>query len=339
MQDLNTDIYQKLTALKNEILSVKDFYDLQLFLKVDGRKLEDLINRPSYYTFDFPKKKGGHRKIQAPSADLLAVQKQLNHYFQAIYLLEKPKEVHGFINKPEGYEYCHSIISNAMPHTNKKHVLNMDLKEFFPSISAKRVRQILVKHIGFNDSKITDVLALLCTYQKSLPVGAPTSPVLSNFACLEMDKELADCCLTHTIDFTRYADDLTFSCNEYFSEAIIQSLRTIIGKYDFTINEKKFRLLSSKSKQTVTGIVVNKSVNVDRTYIRNIRAVLHHIKTEGLEEAAKKHYKVSTSNQFLQQKLLFKVKGQIDFVGQVRGKEDEIYLKMREYIKSSVAIV
>lgn len=333
MIGINNDIHKSLSSLKYEILSVADFYDLQNFLKVDGRTLEELINRPSYYTFEIPKKKGGHRKIQAPNEDLLAVQKQLNHYFQAIYLLEKPKEVHGFINKPEGYEYCHSIVSNAKPHINKKHLLNMDLKDFFPSISAKRVREILVNQIGINDSQMADVLALLCTYQKSLPIGAPTSPVLSNFACLDMDKELADYCLTHTIDFTRYADDLTFSCNEYFSEAIIQSLRIIIGKYDFTINEKKFRLLSSKSKQTVTGIIVNKKVNVDRIYIRNIRAVLHHIKTESLEEAAKKHYKVSSADQFVQKKLLFKVKGQIDFVGQVRGKDDAIYLKLIDKLK------
>lgn len=328
MIGINNDIYKSLSALKYEILSVVDFYDLQNFLKVDGRTLEELINRPSYDTFKIPKKKGGHRKIQAPSADLLAVQRTLNHYFQAIYLMAKPKEVHGFINKPEGYEFIHSIVSNAKPHVNKKHVLNMDLKDFFPSISAKRVRQILVKHLGINDSQMADILALLCTYQKSLPIGAPTSPVLSNFACIEMDKELADYCVLNSINYTRYADDLTFSCNEYFPEATIQGLRTIIGTHDFTINEKKFRLLSSKSKQTVTGIIVNKKVNVDRTYIRNIRALLHHIKTEGLEKAAKKHYKVTSADQFLQQKLIFKVKGQIDFVGQVRGKEDEIYLKL-----------
>ncbi len=328
MIGINNDIYKSLSALKNEILSVGDFYDLQKLLKVEGRTLEELINRPSYNTFEIPKKKGGSRKIQAPSADLLAVQKTLNRYFQAIYLLVKPNEVHGFINKPEGFEYCHSIVSNAKPHVNKKHVLNIDLKDFFPSISAKRVRQILVNQIGINDSQIADVLALLCTYQKSLPIGAPTSPVMSNFACLEMDKELVAYCLLKGIDYTRYADDLTFSSNEYLTETIIQVMRTIINKHDFTINEKKFRLLSSKSKQTVTGIIVNKKVNVDRTYIRNIRALLHHIKTEGVEVAAKKHYKVSVADSFLQQKLLFKVKGQIDFVGLVRGREDGIYLKM-----------
>ena len=95
---------------------------------------------------------------------------------------------------------------------------------------------------------MADVLALLCTYQKSLPIGAPTSPVLANFSCIEMDMELADFCILNSIDYTRYADDLTFSCNDYLTENVIQDLRIIIHKNDFIINEKKFRLLSSKFK-------------------------------------------------------------------------------------------
>ncbi len=73
MIGINNDIYKSLSALKNEILSVADFYDLQKLLKVEGRTLEELINRPSYNTFEIPKKKGGSRKIQAPSTDLLAI--------------------------------------------------------------------------------------------------------------------------------------------------------------------------------------------------------------------------------------------------------------------------
>jgi RNA-directed DNA polymerase len=79
----------------------------------------------------------------------------------------------------------------------------------------------------------------------------------------------------------------------------------------------------------VTGIIVNKKLNVNRTYIRNIRATLHHIKTEGIEVAAKKHYQVDIADIKLQQKLLFKLEGQINFIGQVRGKQDSIYLKMK----------
>jgi RNA-directed DNA polymerase len=328
MQIQDLTIVQKLMTHKNELLRVHDFYSLQLLLKAGGRELEFHINKPIYYSFEIPKKKNGTRKIQAPNVNLAALQRQLNFYLQAVYLIIKPKEVHGFIIKPKGFEVNHSIISNAAIHTNKKHVLNIDLKDFFPSISARRIREIMEKHVGIQHTAIADALALLCTYKKMLPTGAPTSPVLSNFACIEMDNELINFCAQHDISYTRYADDLSFSANHYFSSDEIKLIRTIITKYHFTINEKKFRLLSSQSKQMVTGIIVNKKLNVDRTYIRNIRAVLHHIKTDGIEEAAMKHYKVSVADQFLQQKLLFKVKGQIDFVGQVRGREDGIYLKM-----------
>jgi len=329
MQIQDLTIVQKLMTHKNELLRVDDFYSLQLLLKAGGRELEFHINKPIYYSFEIPKKKNGTRKIQAPNVNLAALQRQLNFYLQAVYLLIKPKEVHGFIIKPKGFEVNHSIISNAAIHTNKKHVLNIDLKDFFPSISARRVRDIMEKHVGIQHAAIADALALLCTYKKMLPTGAPTSPVLSNFACLEMDKELAAYCLLKDIDYTRYADDLTFSCNDYLTENVIQDLRIIINKHDFIINEKKFRLLSSKSKQTVTGIIVNKKVNIDRAYIRNIRATLHHIKTEGIEAAAKKHFKVDIADIKLQQKLLFKLEGQINFIGQVRGKQDLIYLKLK----------
>lgn len=334
MQITQSVLYNKLSCHKNDFLGICDFHDLQLFLKVGGRELEYQINKPIYYSFEIPKKKGGTRKIQSPNADLISIQKKLNYYLQAVYLLVKPKEVHGFVIKPKDFELTHSIVTNASAHTNKKHLLNIDLKDFFPSISAKRVRHVLVKEVGLNDSQIADAIALLCTYQKALPTGAPTSPVLANFACLPMDKELASYCRLCDITFTRYADDLSFSSNDYFTSDIIKCVRTIIEKHQFTINEKKFRLLSSKSKQVVTGITVNKKVNVDRTYIRNLRATLHHIRTCGIAEASNKHYTAENSDFLLQAKLLHKLKGQIDFVGQVRGKEDVFYLRLLDSIKS-----
>ena len=300
MQIEDSTIVQKLTTHKNELLRVDDFYSLQLLLKAGGRELEFHINKPIYYSFKIPKKKNGTRKIQAPNANLAVLQRRLNFYLQAVYLLIKPKEVHGFIIKPKGYEVNHSIISNAAVHTNKKHILNIDLKDFFPSISARRVREIMVKHVGIQHAAIADALALISTYKKMLPTGAPTSPVLSNFACIEMDEELISFCSQHDISYTRYADDLSFSANHYFSSDVVNLIRAIITKY-----------------------------HLDRTYIRNIRATLHHIKTAGIEAAAKKHYQVDIADIKLQQKLLFKLEGQINFIGQVRGKQDSIYLKMK----------
>ena len=328
MQIQNPNILQQLIAHQHELMLVKDFFDLKQLLKISANELESHINQPIYYTFEIQKKKGGTRSIQAPNPILRDIQKQLNYYLQAVYLLVKPAEVHGFIIKPKGFELNHSIISNANAHVNKKHLLNIDLQDFFPSISAKRVKEILVKHLKIENSDIASAIALLCTYKKVLPTGAPTSPVLANFACMEMDEELIRFCSLCNITYTRYADDLSFSSNQYFTSDVVKAIRTIIIKYQFKVNEKKFRLSSSKSKQSVTGITVNKKLNVDRTYIRNIRATLHHIQKEGLVAATKKHFSTRDTADDKQPDLMLKLKGQINFVGQVRGKDDEIYLKL-----------
>ncbi len=102
------------------------------------------------------------------------------------------------------------------------------------------------------------MIALLGTYEKKLPTGSPCSPVLANMVCYEMDKELEMFCLNNSIRYTRYADDLSFSSETFIQKEFIGSLKHIIGKYGFELNESKIRLQSSKSKQTVTYIVVNK---------------------------------------------------------------------------------
>ncbi len=132
--------------------------------------------------------------------------------------------------------------------------------------------------------------------------------------------------MDNSISYTRYADDLSFSSETFIQKEFIGSLNHIIGKYGFELNESKIRLQSSKSKQTVTGIVVNQKVNVDRKYIRNLRATLHHWELNGLEKAAAKHF---GNTKLKSSYLIPKVKGQIEFVGQVRGISDLIYQKLK----------
>jgi RNA-directed DNA polymerase len=158
--------------------------------------------------------------------------------------------------------------------------------------------------------------------------------VLSNIICLPLDYALSSYCENNQITYTRYADDLSFSSNKYFSEKCISEIRQIIKEQQFAINEKKFRINSRKSQQKVTGLVVNNKVNVDRTYIKTLRACLHNWKLSGLEHAAAKHYCVIMPSNEQQTQFVNKLKGQIEFIGMVRGKEDKIYLKLRKEEKS-----
>jgi RNA-directed DNA polymerase len=328
-------IYKKILETKTEIFyGQKNLVSLARLLNTNVSIFENRLNYPIYTPNKIPKKKGGWREILVPEKELMKIQTNLNYYLQMAYTLIKPDCVHGFLIRDFNRENSRGIVSNARQHVGKAFLLNLDLKDFFPSISAKSIKQQL-----FNDSKlfanetVVNAITLLCTYQGYLPTGAPTSPVISNFICLPLDKSLMAFCAERNITYTRYADDLSFSSDNYFSEECINEIRNWISQHDFALNEKKFRINSSKSKQTVTGLVVNTKVNVDRKYIRNIRACIYNWRMNGLEFATAKHYQVISPDMEKQTEFANKLKGQVEFVGMVRGSEDEIYNRYRRDLK------
>jgi RNA-directed DNA polymerase len=221
-----------------------------------------------------------------------------------------------------------------MVHTGKKTVLNIDLENFFPSISAKTVKNIF-SNAPFNfNNQISTALALLFTYKGKLPQGAPTSPVISNFVCLQLDHDLITWSRMNNINYSRYADDLTFSADTFISQEKQQEIRQIINKFHFVVNEKKWRQRAKNRKQTVTGLTVNSKVNVDRRYLKKVRAMLHDLSANGIEIATINHLRLDEkASKEQERKFLFRLQGSIGFIGQVRGKSDAIYQSMQNKFK------
>lgn len=310
------------------LFSIEKPVDLSRFLRIYFYELTEIINNPKYKFYKIPKKKRGFREIYEPKSELKKIQKYLNYYLQAYYLLIKPEEVNGFVINPDYLGKKCNIAANAQPHINKKYVLNIDLLIFFPSISAKRVKNTFKSDLFEYDDQISTALCLLTTYKGSLPIGAPTSPVISNFVCMELDKSLIEFCNSNSIAYTRYADDLSFSTNNEMTKSIINKIITIIENNRFRINRKKFRLQSKSSKQTVTGLVVNEKVNIDRKLLKRIRAMLYDLEKNGELIATAKHFNLKTfpDNNMV---MCFRnsLKGYIDFVGQIRGRQDSLFLQ------------
>jgi len=301
--------------------------------------VQNMINEPIYRHHVLPKKRGGCRDIYAPGRELKKMQKQLNYYLQAYYLLIKPDDVHGFVINPHYLGRRCNIVENAMVHTGKSHLLNIDIKDFFPSISAKRVKELFSSPLFNYDEQITWALTMLTTYKGFLPAGAPTSPVLSNFICLELDKELKDYAQISNLQYSRYADDLTFSSDGRIHDEIILDIVSIINKNHFKINQKKLRLVGANRRQTVTGITVNQKVNVDRKLLKRTRAMLHDLTTNGLYVATSRHFHVAADkNSALNSKFIRQLEGYINFIGQVRGREDNGYMKMKNSFDDLYAI-
>jgi RNA-directed DNA polymerase len=313
-----------------KFLAAQNHADFCMLFRLPFQELEMLINEPPYTEHVIPKSKGGKRQLAAPSKQLKVLQKQINYCLQYLYNTVIPECVHGFVLFQQDTQISRGIVTNAAAHTNKQYVLNIDLKDFFHSISASKVKMIF-KQAPFNFSDdIAIVLALLCTYKKCLPMGAPTSPVLSNFACLEMDNQLMQLCKSHEITYTRYADDLTFSGNHTINESFVNDIKALIASFGFSVNNKKTRLQSLNGKQCVTGIKVNEKTNVSREYIQLTKAMLHHWETYGIYSAVTKHFKLKHfPDEAHKVYFINRLGGRINFIASVRGKYDAISVKMK----------
>lgn len=308
-------------------------------------ELVQLNNDGLYYNFKIRKKNGGIRNIHSPTLELKIIQRVLSDFFIRHY--QNRKCVHGFVTD-------RSIVTNAIYHVGKRCVFNIDLKDFFPSISFEMIITLLTGNKFFFSSEIAEILTKICTYQYCLPQGAPTSPILSNFICENLDYQLQTLAYKNKAVYSRYGDDITFSfyCeSKNISEEIVQfdrvrekkyqnkyrdfdqekcgeKLTEIIKSNGFEINQEKVRLNTIGQRLEVTGLTVNEFVNVRRKYVRNIKSMLYAWEKWGYENAEKEYLlKYFFKKNYSPYKPNFSrvVKGKLAFLKMVRGQDDKIY--------------
>jgi len=201
-----------------------------------------------------------------------------------------------------GFVRGRSTVTNAAPHVGQQLVLNLDLEDFFPSVTFPRVRGVF-RELGYSPA-IATLLALLCTEcprrplsyagvkyhtavgPRSLPQGACTSPALANLVARRLDRRLNGLCQKLGYRYTRYADDLTFSTSETNAVRnygrLLAAVRRIVSDEGFQVHPKKGRIQRRARRQEVTGIVVNDKLGLPRLEVRRLRAILHQAKKTGL---------------------------------------------------------
>ena len=332
-EDELEDLFHKLKTREDiaALLQISD-YQLRYHLYIYPQE-------KAYTAFEIAKKSGGSRAILAPKTPLKIIQRKLNQVLKSVY---KPKpSTHGFVVEK-------SIVTNAKQHLRQRYVLNIDLKDFFPSINFGRVRGLLRSHPYSCTDEVATVLAQICCYENQLPQGAPTSPIISNMICAKLDSQLQRLAKKYQCIYTRYADDITFSTSRsrfpshliWFSKEAEKSilgdeLKAIIEENGFLVNESKVRLQNRYKRQEVTGITVNEKLNINRKYIRQIRAVLHAWEKYGLENTEAEFWRKDKKHRFQTNSDSFRkiIRGRIDFVGTIRGKDDQIYLNFLRWLK------
>lgn len=303
--------------LDNNLPVIFDMKHFSLLLGIDNLKLNTFINSLDlyqYHTISIPKKSGGTRRLIVPSENLRILQKWI-----LVNILENIKVspyAHGFKKNK-------SIVSNASMHKGKEYLVNIDLKDFFPTIKFNRLFMIFY-YYGYT-KEMSYNLAKLCTYKGILPQGAPTSPYISNIISLRLDKRISGLSNKIGADYSRYADDITISGNRNIL-SYIKVYKKIIEDEGFQINESKFRVKRSFERQMVTGLVVNEKISVPREVKDYIKQQIYYCKKYGIEE----HLKYSNCLNSNFKEHLYGVAYFIKMVEEEKGLE---YLKQLSEIK------
>jgi RNA-directed DNA polymerase len=276
-----------------------------------------------YSQFDITKGPGKVRTIMAPDRRLKIIQQALAALLDGLYRVRNP--VHGFV--PD-----RSVKTNAEAHRRRRFVVNLDLKDFFQSITEKRVVGLL-RALGI-DKRVSEIVARLCCHMGQLPQGAPTSPVLSNMICYRLDTDLLLIAKTSRAIYTRYADDITFSSYQppvplfegavpavgrFAPDLLAPHLRAAITSNGFVVHPDKAHYADRNSRRIVTGVKINAGLNVDRRYVRRVRAFLHSIERFGLIDAQARH-----SSSGGKGSLAAHLRGKIAYVAHLKGHADPV---------------
>lgn len=229
-------------------------------------------SQPSFYrSFRLRKKGGGARRIDAPLPSLLRLQRWiLDEIIGKVPLHPAAK----------AYRAGYSIKDAARLHRGRKLLLLLDVRNFFPSISEHHVYRTFTS-IGY-PAGVSVLLAKVCTLNGSLPQGAPTSGALSNVLLTTFDDRMLSECKERGLRYSRYADDIQISGEDFDSAEIAEFARSQLASIDLSLKTSKTQLLRRSHRQMVTGVVVNERLSVRRSELRRLRQACYYIGKFGL---------------------------------------------------------
>lgn len=251
-------------------------YNQEHFSMLVGYKLEYLYavsNSPNnfYRHYQIPKKSGGTRPIDEPLPSL----KEIQRWILDNILVHMKISVYA-----KAYVKDKSIRDNARFHKKQKKVLSLDIKDFFLSVSSKKVFELFT-NAGYS-SDVVVMLTNICCLNGSLPQGAPTSPMLSNIILYGFDCQIGKYTGERKIRYTRYADDMTFS-GDFSTGQIISLVKKNLYQIGLRLNGDKTRTRCPNQRQEVTGIVVNEKMQLPKNIRKKIRQEMFYIKKFGLD--------------------------------------------------------
>lgn len=262
-----------------------------------GEGKRDVIYKYQRYNyFKLKKRDGKFREIMSPAKDLKYIQKWILVNILNNYVLA---------DSCKGFRKSTSIFENAKVHENSEIILKVDLLKFYDTITERRVYGVFkslgyVNNLAYSLAKITtakhrdsywndfdenskEVLRELIEIKPPiLPQGAPTSPTLSNILATKMDYRFEALARKLNFNYSRYADDLTFSIKKDGKLPSLKLIKKITDDEGFFINDKKTKYMKKGCKQYVTGLTTTNGTNVSKEYRKKITEHIYYCRKFGV---------------------------------------------------------
>lgn len=265
------------------------------------------------------------RILNIPNQDLKAFQSRINSCLQNLYSPIRPVSAYGYMRANAEQRFTHMDAAASLIHS--KYIFKFDVKDFFNSVRTSSLNELFQKDLfGLNAQEVEELLKIV-TYKNRLPFGAPSSPSIINFLFLEVDNYLEKALTEIHPDaiYCRYCDDIMVGVNvnskDLYKE-IKRAIQNELIKYNLHLNSKKSTVLTHSKAMYVLGLKINEKINLDRKYIRNLRAIMNNLSND--MRSAMARYKSHTKSV----DIALSLRSKIEYVGFIRGKNDEIYKKL-----------
>lgn len=302
---------------------------------IDWDDWQRAVNNPIYIHFSIAKRSGGKRRIHSPDKRLKRVQRGIVTAMSSWYYDRLPDAVYGFIPKAFSKGVPRHVRTNAGRHGVNSYLLNVDIDNFFPSITEEKLAQRWLDLWPQTSAALLADLRVLLCYKGKLPTGAPSSPLLSNWYTLPLDKNLEAFAKTCGLTYTRYVDDMSFSSQEKWPVDVEPRLVALIEAQGFRLNADKRRWYGYADEKVVTGIRFNggllMGLHVEKEFIKNFRRCL---------KAYQRHIwwqEVNGSTPHVKHKLRWlrqSIRGQLAYCAHVQGERHELVLTLKQEWKS-----
>lgn len=145
--------------------------------------------------------------------------------------------------------------------------MHTDIVHFFESITAKSLSDLfkrnreVVKKLQLSNEEMSLIFDLVLYKGEHLVVGSVASPMISNCIMYEFDLKLGELVRKENMKYTRYADDIVISSDQYIDHSILTNIDMLLSEYGFIRNVEKTYYMSKNKRRQVTGIVIDNNDN------------------------------------------------------------------------------